>query len=302
MHVIVDLATYLLTRLSAISLTRKGIVDALTFAAVLVFCLVLEGIKRRSVRRYGARSFRTDLLYSLVYLSGAYSLLVGLPVYRFLTTHLSQWAPYLQMQALTHVPAPLQFIGGLAIADLTYYFWHRSVHAVPFLWAFHSIHHSQQELTIATSLRVHIFEETVRGLFYFVPFFIFAIPAHVWLPVDIAINWVLFLEHSDLDWTYGKLGTILVSPHFHRVHHSVEPQDIDTNFGSFLSIWDRVFGTANLRATRPTAYGLPGVAVPESFVRQLAFPFIWLWNERPAPFVIRKPGTLLAPDPAPSTD
>ena len=300
MTVIAELAAYLFARLSAISLTRKGVVDAATFLGLLAFCLALEWRKQRSIRRYASRAFRTDVLYSLVYLSGAYSLFVGLPVYRFLTRQLSHWVPFLQTHALTHFPAPLQFVCGLAIADLTYYLWHRSVHAVPFLWAFHSIHHSQQELTIATSLRVHIFEEVVRGLFYFVPFFVLAIPARVWLPVDIAINWLLFLEHSDLDWTYGKLGTILVSPHFHRVHHSVEVQDVDTNFGSFLSIWDRLFGTANLRATRPAAYGVPGAAVPESFTRQLAYPFVWLLRERPAPFTMRKPGTFLEPRPHPA--
>src|SRR5207248_5962063 len=105
---------------------------------------------------------------------------VGLPVYRFLTTHLSRWTPFLQTHALSSLPAPAQFLVGLLVADFTYYLWHRSVHATPLLWAFHSIHHSQQELTIATSLRVHIFEEMVRGLFYFVPFFILAIPSRVW--------------------------------------------------------------------------------------------------------------------------
>ena len=273
MKALTDIATFVLTRFS---FSRKGVFDVLTFVGVLAFCLVLEWRKERSLRRYGSRGFRTDLLYSFVYLSGIYSLLVGLPVYRFLTTRLTHWVPALQTHALTHVPAPVQFIVGLAIADVTYYFWHRTVHAVPFLWAFHSVHHSQQEMTFATSLRVHIFEEVVRGLFYFVPFFLLGIPATVWLPVDIAINWLLFLEHSDLDWTYGKIGTLLVSPHFHRVHHSVELQDVDTNVGSFLSIWDRLFGTANLRATRPSAYGVPGQDVPESFTRQLAYPFVWM--------------------------
>jgi sterol desaturase/sphingolipid hydroxylase (fatty acid hydroxylase superfamily) len=289
MKAITELAAYVLARLSTMSINRKGIFDALTFVAVLVFCLALEWHKQRSVRRYASRAFRTDLIYSMVYLSGIYSLLIGLPIYRYLTSHLSRWVPFAQTHALAHVPAVLQFAIGLVIADFTYYMWHRTVHAVPFLWAFHSVHHSQKELTIATSLRVHILEEMVRGLFYFVPFFIFAIPATVWLPVDIAINWLLFLEHSDLDWTYGWFGKVIVSPHYHRVHHSIETQDVDTNFGSFFSFWDRLFSTANLRATRPPAYGVPGQEVPESFTRQLAYPFVWLMRDRPAPLVVGKP-------------
>src|SRR5207248_10380287 len=120
MRVLAEIATFVFTRLS---FSRKGFLDAMTFVAVLAFCLVLEWRKERSLRRYGTRGFRTDLLYAFVYLSGIYSLLVGLPVYRFLTTRLTQWVPSLQTHALTHVPAPLQFILGLAIADLTYYFW-----------------------------------------------------------------------------------------------------------------------------------------------------------------------------------
>lgn len=295
MNAILDALQYLWARLASASFTSKGLFDAATFVAVLVFCLILEGVKRHSVKRYGSKAVRTDLIYSFVYLSGIYSLFVGLPVYRFLLTHLSRRVPFLQTHALANVPAPVQFLCGLAVADLTYYLWHRTVHAVPLLWAFHSIHHSQREMTIATSLRVHIFEEMVRGLFYFVPFFILDIPPRVWLPLDIAINWLLFLEHSDLDWTYGILGNLIVSPHFHRVHHSVEVEDIDTNFGSFLSIWDRLFGTANLRATRPPAYGVPGDPVPESFVRQLAYPFIAIVRERRFRPIAPNP-------PAPATD
>src|SRR6266487_5051856 len=96
MRLITEIATFALHRLSAMNFTRNGVFDVLTFAAVLLFCLILEAVKRRSVQRYGSRGFRTDLIYSFIYLSGAYSLFVGLPVYRFLTTHLSQWLPFLQ--------------------------------------------------------------------------------------------------------------------------------------------------------------------------------------------------------------
>src|SRR5581483_747419 len=83
-------------------------------------------------------------------------------------------------------------------------------------------------------------------------------------------------EHSDLDWTYGPLGKLIVSPHYHRIHHSIAESDFNKNFGSFLSFWDPLFGTASSRATRPEAYGAPQMNVPESFVRQFFYPFFWL--------------------------
>jgi sterol desaturase/sphingolipid hydroxylase (fatty acid hydroxylase superfamily) len=276
MDLLLSVFRFISGRLTEFVSSQKGTADLAAFAIVLIFSLVVEYRRTRSVARFGAKSFRTDLVYSLVYLSGAYSLFVGLPIYRFLTKTLSHAVPFLQTHALVGLPAPLQFLIALVAADFTYYFWHRSVHATPILWAFHSIHHSQTQLTIATSLRVHIFEEMIRGLFYFVPFFILGLPTTVWLPLDIAINWLLFLEHSDLDFSYGPLGRILVSPHFHRIHHSVDPQDLNKNFGSFLAFWDPLFGTASDRKTRPEAYGLVQMSVPESFTRQFFFPFLWL--------------------------
>jgi sterol desaturase/sphingolipid hydroxylase (fatty acid hydroxylase superfamily) len=276
MELVIDIAAFLVRHIQTYVATEKGIADIATFAGVLVFCLVIEYARIRSARRYGWKGFRTDLLYSAVYLSGAYSLFVGLPIYRFLTGVFSAHVPFLQTHALEGLPVAVQLVVALAVSDLTYYTWHRTVHATPILWAFHSIHHSQQQLTIATSLRVHLFEEMVRGLFYFVPFFILGLPAHVWLPFDILMNWLLFLEHSDLDWTYGRVGRLVVSPHFHRIHHSSDRRDFDKNFGSFFSIWDRLFGTFSARDTRPEAYGVPAMAVPESFVRQFFFPFFWL--------------------------
>ncbi len=286
MQLIIDIANLLIRHIRTFVSTEKGIADIATFVAVLFFCLAIEYARYRSARRYGWKGFRTDLLYSAVYLSGAYSLFVGLPIYRFLTGVLSAHVPFLQTRALEGLPVAAQLMVALVVSDLTYYTWHRTVHATPILWAFHSIHHSQQQLTIATSLRVHLFEEMVRSLFYFVPFFIIGLPAHVWLPFDILMNWLLFLEHSDLDWTYGRVGQLIVSPHFHRVHHSIDPRDLDKNFGSFFSVWDHVFGTFSNRTTRPEAYGVPSMAVPESFVRQFFFPFFWLarrWRSSPDP-------------------
>jgi sterol desaturase/sphingolipid hydroxylase (fatty acid hydroxylase superfamily) len=77
---------------------------------------------------------------------------------------------------------------------------------------------------------------------------------------------------------------VLVSPRFHRLHHSAEPDHRERNFGMTYSFWDRLFGTADARADEPRAYGLPDVPLPHSFLRQLAFPFVFLAGaRRPAP-------------------
>jgi sterol desaturase/sphingolipid hydroxylase (fatty acid hydroxylase superfamily) len=84
------------------------------------------------------------------------------------------------------------------------------------------------------------------------------------------------LAHSGLGWGYGPLDTLIVSPRFHRVHHSTDPAHYERNFGMTYSFWDRWFGTA--AQARPTAFGTPELQVPESFLRQLAFPFLYLFS------------------------
>lgn len=301
MHFLADLSTFVFGRIARFVLTQKGIADIASFVGVLTLCIIAEYARTRSVARYRSRGLRTDLLYSAVYLSGAYSMFVGLPMYRMLTSAIARYAPFLQTHALDGLPAPVQFMIALVIPDLTYYLWHRTVHATPFLWAFHSIHHSQETLTVATSLRVHVFEEVVRSLFYFVPAAILGLPTRVWLPLDLTMNWLLLLEHSDLNWTYGILGKVIVSPHYHRIHHSVDPKDLDRNFGAFLSIWDPLFGTVSRRATRPEAYGAPQMGVPESFFRQILFPILWLIRRYNVNPVREQAAALPLPAPSPST-
>lgn len=290
MHLIVELTAFVFQRIADFVLTQKAIADIASLLAVLSLCFISLYAKRRSAAGLFTKNLATDLLYSAVYLSGAYSIFVGLPIFRALKHLMGHYAPYLQTHALDAMPWLLQFMITIVVADLAYYTWHRTVHATPFLWAFHSIHHSQERLTVATSYRFHVFEEAVRGFFYFVPAAILNMPTHVWLPLDVTVNWLLLLQHSDLDWTYGVFGRIFVSPQYHRVHHSIDRDDVDTNFATFLSFWDVIFGTANRRATRPASYGAPNMAVPESFFRQIFFPLFWLAHQY-NPRLVRRPAS-----------
>jgi sterol desaturase/sphingolipid hydroxylase (fatty acid hydroxylase superfamily) len=89
-----------------------------------------------------------------------------------------------------------------------------------------------------------------------------------------------FAQHSDIEWTYGPVGRVIVSPRFHARHHSAAPEDINVNFGSLLIIWDHLFGTARKTPGRPLAYGLVAAQdnVPPSFLRQQFYPFLYLWR------------------------
>jgi sterol desaturase/sphingolipid hydroxylase (fatty acid hydroxylase superfamily) len=225
-----------------------------------------------------ARGFRTDALYVLFYMGGFYSFLVSAPLQRALSAAVAQRAPFLRADLLAGLHPAAQFLALFVAMDFLSYVAHRLSHRVGFLWLFHSIHHSQPALTAFTNFRFHLGDVLFRTLVQF-PFFVLlgspslaGVPL-IWLTVCASVL-LEGLAHCDLPWRFGALGGLLVSPAFHRIHHSVEARHHDRNFGIAFSIWDRIFGTAADDRERPVAYGLAAPRVPESFLGQLAFPVL----------------------------
>jgi sterol desaturase/sphingolipid hydroxylase (fatty acid hydroxylase superfamily) len=102
----------------------------------------------------------------------------------------------------------------------------------------------------------------------------------------------MFLQvfsHFDIDFHYGPvLGRLLVSPRYHRIHHSADPAQQRTNYGLIFSCWDYLFRTAASDLTRPKEFGLREVKVPDSFLQQFFYPFLLVlrslgWTGRPQP-------------------
>jgi sterol desaturase/sphingolipid hydroxylase (fatty acid hydroxylase superfamily) len=237
---------------------------------------------RAWMRRIATPAVRTDAAYTVFYVGGIYAFLVSGPAYRFLGALVDAHAPFLRLDLLARLPVWSQFLVASVAMDGVLYWTHRALHRVPWLWAFHSVHHSQREMTALANFRFHVGDVFLRGLAQFVPGLVLGVPLRVWLPsvwIQVALD---CLAHSGLGWSYGPLGRVLVSPRFHRLHHSAEPRDRDRNFGMTYSFWDRLFGTADARGEEPLAYGLPGEAPPASFLRQLAAPFQLLLGAPPA--------------------
>jgi sterol desaturase/sphingolipid hydroxylase (fatty acid hydroxylase superfamily) len=250
-------------------------------SAIAVVLVLLIAVRARFgpgawTRPLRSAAVRTDAAYAVFYAGGFYAFVVAGPAYRFLTALVERHAPQLQLHLLAHLPVFAQFFVASVTMDGVLYWTHRLMHRSRWLWAFHSVHHSQQELTALANFRFHVVDVFVRGLAQFVPGLLLGVPARVWLPVvwiQVALD---CLAHSGLGWGYGPLGAVVVSPGFHRVHHSADPGHYNTNFGMTYSFWDRLFGTSAPPAEVPSRYGVPGLGVPESFTRQLAFPFLFL--------------------------
>lgn len=158
-----------------------------------------------------------------------------------------------------------KFILPVAYVLWTTYFnyWsHRIFHKVRALWELHKVHHSATRMTGLSVYRVHPLEEFVSS--YFAPLMIALL-----LPETgprFAIYWGLFifvhnmLIHSEWRATWGMASLVFTSPAAHQVHHSTNQKHFDSNFGSPLSIWDRLHGTYvdPLKTEAPTSYGVDG--------------------------------------------
>ena len=247
--------------------------DVAGFLSVLLFAIVIDGFTRRDGGRYRSAAFRVDIIYALFYLGGVYTFLVGLPYFKALMRIMAS-LKIQQPHLLATLPVAVQIVIGLVVVDLFSYLWHRTVHTNRFLWAFHSVHHSQRELSVATGFRTHFADEIVRTTFIFVPLYALNIQPHAYVVMDLIMSWILGLQHSGLPWSYGWIGRAVVSPSYHRIHHSIDRIDRDKNFGVLFPVWDRLFGTAAVPREAAPGYGLADAVYPESFVRQLAVPFL----------------------------
>ncbi len=268
--------------------------DYLKLAVVLSITIVLEIAARRNWRfRYGSRNFRIDMLYFVFYYGGFYHLFFFYWLYKALIGLTSTYAPWLQLNLLASMPPLAQIVVMVFVSDFVGYWNHRWKHSNRFLWSFHAIHHSQTNLTIVSNYRFHIVDETLLRLWLFIPFQILGTGIAVWLWLDFLMAWVLYLQHSEWNWSYGPLGRIFVSPVFHRKHHSRDVHMQNSNYSMLFAFWDDWFGTADRKSPVPTEHGLAGNPVPESWLGQLIHPFIEIFRELRTP--VRGPEPIAPP-------
>ncbi len=94
-----------------------------------------------------------------------------------------------------------------------------------------------------TDFRVHGLERALNLMLLVVPLSMFQVGAPTDFYIAIALNWYRAVYHANIRTNFGLLKYVLVTPQFHRVHHSGEPQHADMNFGLMFTFWDRLFGT-----------------------------------------------------------
>jgi sterol desaturase/sphingolipid hydroxylase (fatty acid hydroxylase superfamily) len=156
-------------------------------------------------------------------------------------------------------PLAFQFITVFLVQDLMRYLAHLALHKVPWAWHVHAIHHSQTRLNPATNFRNHPFEALLSATLTTLPIGFLGGEPVAWIYSGwTSLLWDLLI-HSNLRWDFGPLGRILVSPQYHRIHHSRLPEHRDRNFGNRLVLWDWLFGTASSDRSSYPPTGVDGL-------------------------------------------
>ena len=129
------------------------------------------------------------------------------------------------------------------VQDFTGYWMHRLNHRVNVFWNRHIIHHSSEEFNLSCALRQSISETVHFGAILMIPAAILGVPANIFAVLAPIHLFMQFWYHTRLIDTMGWLEKIIVTPSHHRVHHAINPQYIDKNYGQILIIWDKMFGS-----------------------------------------------------------
>ncbi len=136
----------------------------------------------------------------------------------------------------------INYILVIILADFCQYWLHRLSHEVNIMWAGHITHHSNEEYNLSVAVRQNALEGVYTWVF-FMPLAFAGVPWQLFvLAYSISLLWQ-FLVHTRYIGTLGFLERFMATPSHHRVHHGRNPQYIDKNYGAFLIVWDKLFGT-----------------------------------------------------------
>ena len=169
-------------------------------------------------------------------------------------------------------PLWIQITSGLLIADFFGYWGHRFFHVKPF-WYLHAVHHSPPTLDWLSSVRFHPIDDAVMAVLQVIPLLFLGFDPAVFVVASPTIAvWSVF-SHANVTWDLGPLRYVILTPRFHRWHHTSEEAGLDKNFAGLFPVYDLIFGTWYMPDAVPTEFGAGRTPVPAGFGNQLLYPF-----------------------------
>jgi sterol desaturase/sphingolipid hydroxylase (fatty acid hydroxylase superfamily) len=242
---------------------QAGVAIALLFL-VFVPLEKLFALRRQRVFRRGLLTDLTHLLVNNLFVvvgTVALVVLAALPLV---------WMRAFDVEAA--LPGPVAIGLAFTVAFVGNYVGHRLTHAVPFLWRFHAVHHSIEEMDWVASGRLHPLDAAFTQGCAVLPLFLLGYDGGAFVGVGAVVTLLALFQHANVRLRFPVLRWVVLTPEWHHWHHARDPDARDTNFG--LPVIDKVFGTAYLpRDRRPSGFGIPDPVPAGSYLAHLAYPF-----------------------------
>jgi sterol desaturase/sphingolipid hydroxylase (fatty acid hydroxylase superfamily) len=147
---------------------------------------------------------------------------------------------------LPDLPGWVRVLAALPLLDLAIYLQHRAFHAVPLLWRLHMVHHADPDIDVTTGVRFHPVEMVLSLAIKMAVVAVLGAPPLAVVIFEILLNATSLFNHSNIALPAAAdriLRWLLVTPDMHRVHHSVRPEESNSNFGFNHPWWDLMFGS-----------------------------------------------------------
>lgn len=151
----------------------------------------------------------------------------------------------------------------ILMLDLAIYLQHRLMHSMSWLWRVHRVHHSDQDYDISTGVRFHPLEAIITQGMKMIMLAILGVPAEAVVLHEFLFIFTTFFVHANIELPKSidrSMRWILVTPNMHRLHHSTDFHESNSNFGNTFTFWDRWFSSYCAQASCPVkemSIGLP---------------------------------------------
>ena len=263
------------------ALDNEIVVRVACFFGVFALLALLECVfPRRDVHPYRSRRWFTNLTIVVI---DTIAVRIVFPLMAIDVALLAQehfWGLFHHVE----LSYPVAVMAGVILLDFAIYLQHVMLHAIPLFWRIHRVHHADIDFDVTTGIRFHPLEILLSMGIKIGIVAAVGIPALAVLLFEVILNATSLFTHANMKLPLGfdrVLRWVIVTPDMHRVHHSVDRKESDTNFGFNLSIWDRLFGTYH---AQPKAghtkmpIGIKGCRDPvyQKLGKALVLPFIRL--------------------------
>ncbi len=213
------------------------------FLGVLISMSLLEALFPRKQRRETRlKRWTTNLGFAVVN-TVALRLLVPLAA---AGTAIWAHANGVGLLNIIALPSVISFVIAVLFLDVALYWQHVATHKIPLLWRFHKVHHADRDLDASSGVRFHPIEICASMVYKMALVALLGAPLMTVIIFEIVLNACALFNHANLRlplWLDRVLRIFIVTPDYHRVHHSSVEAETNSNYGFSLTLWDHLFGS-----------------------------------------------------------